>query len=100
MSAVAAIILAHLLDPVRVVLMGLALWVVWKAIDPGWGRVVPTAVAIGGVAVIIALMLRGMLDPGAPIEDVMPSIFVGCIANSILALILAGISKAVTTARQ
>lgn len=100
MTAVVAMVLAHLTDPVRIAMMALALWIVWKATDPGWGRVVPTVVAIGGVAVLIALMLRGMLDSTAPFEDVIPSILVGCIANTVLVLILIGISRAVTAARQ
>lgn len=100
MTAVVAMVIAHLIDPVRIAMMALALWIVWKATDPGWGRVVPTAVAIGGVAVLIALMLRGMLDSTAPFENVIPSILIGCIANAVLAPILIGISRAVTAVRQ
>ncbi|MDW9632138.1 hypothetical protein CN227_15065 [Sinorhizobium meliloti] len=99
MTGFAAMLVAHLTDPIRVGMMALALWVVWKATDPGWGRVVPVTVAIGLVAAVLALMLQGMGNLSFTAEETIVRIIGGCISNTIIALLLIGLSRAARTAR-
>jgi hypothetical protein len=95
MTTVIATIIVQLADPVRLALMALALWIAWKATDPGWGRVVPVTVAVFGVSALIAIMLRGWV----PFEDTLEAIVIGCLSNTLIAMIFIGLTKAVAISR-
>lgn len=86
-----ATILVHITDPIRIIFLGLSIWMVWSFFPPGWSRLAPAVVAAVSVSVIVGVMLQAMTYTSA--ERLTFSILVGCVSNLVLVALMVGAAK-------
>jgi len=85
-----AVLIAMMLDPVRIALVIIAMWAVSKLYDKG-ERAMPIAVAMLACSVIMAFAIGSMRVSAYAAEDWLGRVFIGLIACYLIAAAIYGI---------